>query len=191
MSRNSSGDPKLLVKIVLGVLAGANLIAAGLLLFPPGGSEEDLERQLASLQPRIQTRQAVLQQTRQHVASVQTGRAEGDGFLNDYFLPSRVHTSALFTELEAAVTQSKIKEREHSIEIEPIEGSDTLSMLAITAAYEGTYAELMRFVHEIDLSPGLLIIDSLNAQPQQSGVLSVSMKLETFVREDGGKDDGQ
>jgi Tfp pilus assembly protein PilO len=188
MSRSFSGDPKLLVRIVLGVLAGANLIAAGLLLFPPGGSEEDLERQLASLQPRIQTRQAVLQQTRQHVASVQTGRAQGDGFLNDYFLPSRTHVSELFTELEAAVTQSKIKEREHSIEIEPIEGSDALSMLAITAAYEGTYAQLMSFVHEIDLSPGLLIIDSLNVQPQQSGgVLSVSMKLETFVREDAGQ----
>ena len=43
-------------------------------------------------------------------------------------------------------------------------------MMSITANYEGTYANLMRFVHELDRSPRLLIIEALNAAPQQSPV---------------------
>ncbi len=96
--------------------------------------------------------------------------------------------SALLTELESAATESKIQPREHAYAIEPIEGSDSLSMLTITAAYEGTYADLMHFVHEIDRSPRLLIIESLSAAPQTGGgLLTVSMKLDTFVREDGSE----
>lgn len=59
-------------------------------------------------------------------------------------------------------------------------------MMSITANYEGTYNDLMHFVHEIDRSPRLLLIESLNAAPEQgAGKLTVSMKLDTFVRVEG------
>lgn len=181
-------DPKVVLRTILGVLLGANFVAAGLVLFPPGGSAEDLERQQASLQSQIQSRQVVLERTRRHTDEVEKGRMQGDEFLSDYFLPLRSHTSALFTELEAAATEAKIKPRELALAIEPVEGSDTLSMLTITANYEGAYTDLLHFVHEVDRSPRLLIIESLNAAPVQgSGQLSISMKLESFVREDGAE----
>jgi type IV pilus assembly protein PilO len=180
-------DPKLAVRIILGVLLAANLVAAAFVLFPPGGSAETLEREYAGLQAQVRARQAVLEKTRQHAAAVEKGRAEGDHFLKDYFLPSRSYMSALLTELGTAAAQSKIKPREQSYAIEPIEGSDSLSMLTITAGYEGTYADLMRFVHEIDQSSRLLIIESLNAQPEQgAGLLAISIKFDAFVREDSG-----
>jgi Tfp pilus assembly protein PilO len=189
MLRNFSGslvrDSKFAVRLVLGVLVAANLVAAVLVLFPIGGSAESLERESASLQAQVRARQTVLEQTRQHAAAVEKGRAEGDQFLSGYFLSSRSYMSALLTELGAAAVQSKIKPREQAYAIEPVEGSDSLSMLTITANYEGTYADLMHFVHEIDQSPRLVIIESLNAQPQQgTGVLSIGMKLEVFVRAD-------
>ena len=192
MPRNYNGisrlrDPKLAVRMVLGILVVMNLIAAGLVLFPPGGSAEDLERRFSSLQSQVQSRRMVLDRTREHAAAVQKGRAEGDRFLNDYFLASRNHISELLTELESAASESKIKPREHAYAVEPVDGSDTLSMLTITAAYEGTYANLMHFVHEVDRSPRLLVIDSLNAAPLEgAGLLTVSMKMEAFVREDTG-----
>lgn len=181
-------NPKLIVRIILGVLVAANLTAAALLMFPPGGSEEDLQRQFASLQTQARARETLLKRTREHAAAIEKGRTEGDLFLNNYFLASRSHMSALLTEMEAAAAASKIQPREHAYAIEPIEGSDSLSMLTITAAYEGTYANLMQFVHEIDRSPRLLIIESLSAAPETGGgLLTVSMKLDTFIREDGSE----
>ena len=72
----------------------------------------------------------------------------------------------LLTELGNAAAGSKIKEKERSVSVEPIDGSDTLSMMSIVANYEGTYADLLHFVHEIDRSSSLMIIESLNAAPQ-------------------------
>src|SRR5713101_996847 len=83
----------------LGVLAALNLIAAGLVLFPPGGSAEDLGRQLLSLQSQVQSRQALIERTREHAAAVEKGRAEGDQFLGNYFLGRRTAYSTLLSEL--------------------------------------------------------------------------------------------
>jgi len=173
-------------RIVLGVLAAANVVAAILVMYPPGGSADDLERQRENLQVQAATRRAQIEQTRQHAGSVEKGRSEGEKFLSDYFLARRTAYSTLLSELDAAADQAKIKPKEHAYATEPIEGSDSLSLMTITANYEGTYANLMRFVHEIDRSPRMLIIEALNAAPQQgSGTLSVSMKIDAFVRGDG------
>jgi len=179
-------EPQTFVRAVLGVLLAANLIAAGLVLFPPGGSAEDLERQRASLLAELKARQTTLERTRQHAAAVEKGRSEGDQFMNGNFLSSRTAFSSVLSQLESAASQSKIKQRERGFSTEPIEGSDSLSMMSITAAYEGTYGDLMHFVHEIDRSPNLLVIESLTAAPlANSTTLTVSMKLDTFVREEG------
>ena len=191
MPRNSksaggSRDPRLLVRIVLGVLVAANLAAAALVLFPPGGSAEDLQRQMASLQSQISSNQALLERTRQHLAAVEKGRNEGDRFLSGYFLENRTAYSTLLGELYEAANRSKIKPKESSYSDEPIEGSDSLKMLTITYNLDGAYRDVLSFVHELDRSPRLLIIESLTVAPQQgSNVLSVSMKVDTFVR-DGG-----
>src|SRR2546423_1915658 len=80
---------------------------------------------------------------------------------------------------------SHVKERENAFATEPVEGSDTLSMMTVTANYEGAYRDLMAFVHEIDRSPGLLVIESLNGSLQAGGsTLSVAMKIQAFVREE-------
>jgi Tfp pilus assembly protein PilO len=173
-------------RIVIAALAVANLIALGFVLFPLGGSASDLEQQLSSLHAQVTAGRARLEQTRAHAAAVEKGRAQGDEFLADYFLERRTAYSTLLTELVDAAEQSKITPKEHAYSTEPVEGSDSLSMMTITANYEGSYSNLMRFVHEIDRSPRLLIIEALNAAPQQgAGMLNVSMKIETFVREDG------
>src|SRR6266851_1769505 len=191
MPRNSSAntgwrDPRIATRVLVGILAAANLIAGALSVFPPGGSADELERQLASLKVQATAQRAQLIRTRQHVAAVEKGREEGDEFLGNYFLTRRTAYSTLLSELVSAADQSKIKPKEHAYSTEPIEGSDSLSMMTITANYEGSYPNLMHFIHEIDSSPRLLIIEGLNAAPQQgSGILNISMKIDTFVREDG------
>lgn len=191
MPRNSSRrwkDPKFLVRVILGVLLVANVAAAALVLFPPGGSAEDLERQLATLQAQIGQRKVTLDRTREHAAAVEKGRAQGDKFLNDYFLVRRTAYSTMESDLAAAAAGAKIKPRERAYATEPIEGSVTLSMMSVTAGFEGSYRDILNFVHEIDRSPRLLMIESLNAAPQQgTNLLAVTMKIDAFVREDAGQ----
>jgi type IV pilus assembly protein PilO len=173
-------------RVALGVLLLATIAAAWIVMYPPGGSADDLQRELAALQTQTAARRSLLTSTRQHVAAVEQGRSEGDKFLNEYFLARRTAYSTLLSELVDAADRAKIKPKEHAYATEPIEGSDSLSMMSISANYEGTYANLMRFVNELDRSRRLLIIEALNAAPQQSGgTLNISMKIDTFVRDDG------
>jgi Tfp pilus assembly protein PilO len=189
VTRGRGRDPKLMVRVILGTLLGVNLAAAGLLLFPPGGSAEDLARQMASLQTQLAAKKIAIQQAREHAAAVEEGRAEGDKFLNDYFLPVRTADNTLVSELQVAAAAAKIKPKEHSFVREPIEGSDTLQMMSITATYEGTYHDVLSFVHAIDQSPRMLIIESLTAVPQQgSNILAVSMKINAFVRSEAASE---
>jgi hypothetical protein len=180
-------DPKFSVRVILGTLLAANLVAAGLLLFPPGGSAEDLGRQMADLQSQVAAHRNALEQTRQHALAVQQGRAEGDKFLQDYFLPIRTADQTLSAELHRDAEAAKIKFKDTSISRQPIEGSDSLQMLTITATFEGPYTDILKFVHAIDQSPQLLIIESLSAVPQTgSSTLSVNLKIDAFVRDGEG-----
>jgi len=190
MPRNFNGAPGITLgwRVALGMLLVLTIAAAWIVLYPPGGSADELRQQLAALEAQAAAKQALLASTRQHVAAVERGRTEGDRFLNQYFLTRRTAYSTLLSELVSAADSAKIKPKEHAYATEPIEGSDSLSMMSISANYEGTYANLMRFVHELDRSPRLLIIEALNAAPEQSGgTLNISMKIDTFVRDDGSQ----
>jgi hypothetical protein len=183
--------PQTIVRGVLGALLVGNLVAAGLVLFPPGGSAEDLERDRITLDAQLRSARARVDLTRLHASAVEKGRTEGDDFLNKYFLTSRTAFSTLLSQLEAAAKPTKLKPRDNAYALTPVEGSDALNMMSITAAYEGTYQDLMHFVYELDRTQGMLIIESLSAAPQaNSDTLTVSMKLNTFVRgaeETGGQ----
>jgi hypothetical protein len=186
MPSSSSPKNQNWLRWAVGALLAANLAAAFFLLYPPGGSAEDLERQWIALQTQLASKRKVVQEMRQHVGSVENGRGEGDQFLAQYFLARRTAYATLLGELVTAANQAGIKPREHAYALDPIEGSDDLNMMTITANYEGTYANLLRFVHAVDTSPRLLIIEGLSAAPEQgTNILTVNMKMEAFVREDG------
>ena len=68
---------------------------------------------------------------------------------------------------------------------EPIDGTDDLTLLNVAANYEGTYANLLSFLKQIDRSPMLLMLDSLQASPQQStGRLNAVLRLQAVIREE-------
>jgi len=182
-------DPRTVARAALGVLVLANLVAALMAFKPWGGSPEDLAREEANLRQQLATMQARLLHSRTLVTKAETARKEDNLFLAEYTTDRRTTFSTIFSELERVAREAGIQPRPASYELEPVEGSDTLYQMTITAAYEGSYASLTKFVNLLDKSPRFLIIESLMAAPQQSNgsdLLSVSIKLDTFVREAPG-----
>jgi hypothetical protein len=181
-------DPKTVLQTVAAVLLAANLAAAWFVLRPLGGSAEELGQESTGLRAQLAERRVSLDRARLNVVKVESGRTEGDQFMQTYFLTRRTAASTILSELTTAARESRIKVKVHSFNEEPVEGSDDLSMMVISGEYEGTYADLIEYVNRIDRSAGLLIIESLAATPQQGtqGVLNISIKFDTFVREDDG-----
>jgi hypothetical protein len=179
-------NPRAVIRLGLGVLVAANLVAAYFVVRPIGGSAEELSQQALEMHSQIRQQQGVLDRTRVLVSKIESGRGEGDRFMSSYFLPRRPAYSTIVAELNNLASQAKIAPRDSAWALVPVEGSETLDMLQISANFEGAYPDLIHFINLLDKSDRLLIIESLNATPQQSGGrLNVMLKLDTFVQEDG------
>ncbi|MCC7175485.1 MAG: type 4a pilus biogenesis protein PilO [Bryobacterales bacterium] len=178
-----SKDPRLTARTALALLLAANLVAAAAVFRPWGGSPEELQRQLTQLRGEAREREATVGRLRKLVETVEKTRAESDQFFATYFLDGKTAYSAVLDELRALAERAGVKPKDHSFNAEPVEGSDTLAMVTITGNYDGSYADLVKFVNAIDHSPRFLTIERLQAAPQQSqGMLNISLRINVFVR---------
>jgi type IV pilus assembly protein PilO len=180
-------DPRIVMRAIIGALLAANLVAAVIAIKPFGGSADDLRREQADLRRKLATLQQRLGNTRRLVDKAESARRDGDDFIGNYFTDRRTAYSTVIGELQRMEQEAGIKLRQDSLELNAIEGSDTLQMMSITVAYEGPYGGLTKFVDLLDKSPRFLIIESMQTSPQQSGqLLTVSVKLDTFVKDASG-----
>ncbi len=181
-------DPRVMVRAVLGLLIVANLVAAGFAFHLFGRSAQDVEDELRAMRLSVIQQRNQLQRTRQIADKVQKARGEGDQFLASYMTPRRTTYSTIVSELQQNAESANLTWKEGTIApLDPVKGSDDLSMMTITASFEGTYPNLVKFINLLDRSRRFLIIDQLAATPQPSGkTLSVTIKVNTFVRDDSG-----
>jgi Type II secretion system (T2SS), protein M subtype b len=162
-----------------------NLPALWMVLRPPGGSPAELQADLADLRAQSRQRRDLLARTRLLASRVESGRSSGQRFMDHYFLDRRTAASTIAGELVDDARQAGITLRDASYPTEPVEGSDNLSMMTVAANFDGSYADLIHLLDRIDKSSRLLIVDSLQAVPQQgSGHLNIGLRFNVFVRED-------
>ena len=168
------------------VLLLLNLPALWMVVRPPGGSPADLQNELTDLRAQVRQRRDLLTRSRLLAARVEAGRTGGQLFVSKYFLDRRTAASEITEELVTDAKEAGITLRDAAYPIEPVEGSDNLSTMTVSANFEGSYADLIHLLDRIDKSSRLLIIDSLQATPQQgSGRLNIGLRFIVFVREEG------
>jgi len=181
-----AANPRTLIRWGLGALAVANLVALYFVIRPVGGSAAELAQQSLDMRSEIRQQQGTLDRTRLLVSKIESGRGQGDQFMGSFFLPRRTAFSTIMAELNTLAGQAKMTPRDSAWALDAVDGSDTLDMMQISANYEGLYPDLIHFINLLDKSDRLLIVESLNATPQQTGgKLNVMLKLDTFVKEDG------
>jgi Tfp pilus assembly protein PilO len=181
-------EPKVLVCAGLGLLLFANLVAAVLAFHLIGDSPAELDAQLTSARAAFRAAQQRLGKSKTLTGNMERSREQGDKFLASY-MTSRRHTfSVLASEINkiGETAGMKVGDLNYSY-LDPIEGSEDLDMLTITANFEGNYAQLVKFVNLLDRSPRFLLIENLQVAPQPKGdILNATVKLNTFVKDDTG-----
>ena len=162
-------DTRVIVRLVLGILLAANLVAAGFAFHLFDDSPEQLARQVQSTRQQVLAAVVKLNHTRQIAGKVEKGREEGTKFIDTYMTSRRVTYSTILNELNETAAQAHMKPKDAVIGIEAIQGTDSLDMLTVTASFEGQYQNLVKFINSLDKSKRFLIIESLTATPQQNG----------------------
>ncbi len=181
-------DRRVVVRAGLGLLLLANLVMAAFVFHPFGGSVDDLTAEMQSKQHDLALLLQRVDRTRALEGKVQQAKIEGDKFLEECTMTRRNAFSTVLSEADKMAVESGMKPKDSSNTLDQVEGSDTILQLTIAANFEGSYASLTKFINLLDKSPRFLIIESLQAAPQSNGSLSVTLKLDTFIREaPGGK----
>ena len=179
-------EPKVLVRAGLGLLLLANLIAALFAFHLFGASPEGIDNELAASRLRLLAAQTRLTRSKTLAGRIDKGREESAMFLANY-LTTRRHTySTIISEITQTAKAAGMTMKEATIApLDAIEGSEDLDMMTISINFEGGYPPLIKFVNLLDRSPRFLILESLQLASQPTGdILTVNIKLNTFVRED-------
>jgi type IV pilus assembly protein PilO len=172
------------LQVSLGVLILLNAVAIYFYFFPPGGTEQELNTRVRELKQRIWAAETTSKRLELVAGKVQLASTQTGAFADKYFLPRRTAYEQVVTEVQRLTHEAGIIEKEGTLAEEPIEGSNDLTLLTFSVSLEGTFADLMHFVYQIDHSPKLLILYSLGAAPIQStGRLNLALKLLTIIRE--------
>jgi Tfp pilus assembly protein PilO len=181
-------DPLSLVRLVLAVLVVLNLVAAAFAFHLFGHSAEETAEEVRQAQLAVGQARMHLMNTRLVAEKVDKARGEGDEFLAAFMTPRRTTYSTIVSELQQAAESAGMTWKEGTIApLDPVKGSDDLSMMTVTTSFEGQYENLLKFVNQLDRSKRFLIIESLVASPQPNGkTLSAQIKINTFVRDDRG-----
>ncbi len=190
-------DPRVVMRALIGLLLVANLAMAVIAFKPFGGSADDLRKDQARLSSQLRQLQGNLEKSKQHVAKIEIARTEGDDFMAKYIMDKRSASAIMVEQMNKAATDAGIRPLPENVSYEPIEGSDTLQMMSITAGFEGDYNGLAKLVNLLEKapSPQFLIIDEMNLNaPQQQiqravagkQVVNVNLKLLAFVRDETG-----
>ena len=175
---------KFWLRIVGVVLSALNGIALFFYLAPPGGSRKQLSQESLTVRNQILLARARTARLNSVAAKVAQGSSESGDFEARLFLPKRLAYAAVITEIQRMAKAANFQERDAVYTEEPIEGTVDLNLLNCTANYEGTYENLMRFLYEVDRSPMLLMLENLQAAPQQrSGQINTSIRFQAVIQE--------
>src|ERR1035438_5358643 len=180
----SVADPRIAMRVLLGALLLGNLVAAAIAFKSFGGSADGRSKDHATLRTQLRLAKARLESTRQHVAKIEIARTEGDDFMAKYFMVQRTLPETTVAEMTKSGAAAGVRILPETYSNEPIEGSDTLEMVSITAPFEGTYSGLTKLVNLLEKSPKFFIIDSINltAPQQQNGKQDAAQNLNVMVR---------
>jgi hypothetical protein len=177
-------DTQVRIRILLGLLLAANLVAAGFAFHLFDDSPEQLARQVLSTRQQILAQLKKLNTTRLLAAKVDKGRDDGSKFISTYMTSRRATYSTIIGEIDEMANVAAMKDKDGVIAIDAVQGTDSIDMMTITRSFEGDYKNLLIFINEIDRSKRFLIVESLTVSPQQNGKLQATLKLITFVKED-------
>src|SRR5215472_2315222 len=87
-------DPRVVMRVIIGLLLIGNIAAAIVAFKPFGGSLEDWRKDQQNLTGQLSQMRSHLAESKKLVDKVKTAKSDGDGFMGKYFMSEPV-TSAL------------------------------------------------------------------------------------------------
>ena len=171
-------DTRRKVKIALAALAAADVIMIAVFFSPLIGSQTSRRQQLDQAWRELQQKTRDVEPMRGLDKKIPIARKQIDEFYAQR-LPAQ--NSAISADLGKVAVESgvKIGSIKYSMKDAEVVG---VRRMEIDADLAGGYLQLVRFINALERDQMFFLVDSVGLGGEQSGVVKLQLKLETYLK---------
>jgi Tfp pilus assembly protein PilO len=166
------------LKIAIGAMLAADVIAVGVLFSPLVGSEDSRRTELSQLRIELQKKTREVEPMRNMDQKLVLAKGEISGFYKDRFAAS---DSDLVKELGRLATENGVRMQQAKYKEEDAETSGVVP-LEVEGSFVGDYLQLVRFINTLERSKLFFTVDSVDLAGESTGPVRLEITMHSYLR---------
>ena len=166
------------LKIAIGAMLAADVVAVAVLLSPLVGSAESRRIEMSRLSAELKQKTREVEPLRNIDKKVVLARGQINTFYKDRFVP---RDSDLATELGKLASESGVKILQAKYKQEDATTGGVIPV-EIEGNFSGDYLQLVRFINALERSKEFFTVDSIDLAGESSGPVKLAIKAHSYLR---------
>ena len=166
------------LKIAIGAMLAADVVAAGLLFSPLVGSADSRQMQLNLLRVDLTRKSHEVEPLRGIDGKIVRAKTEIGGFYKDRFA---ARDSELAAELGKLAAQNGVRIQQMKYKEEDPENSGIVPVL-VEGSFSGDYLQLVRFINTLERSKMFITVDSVELAGESTGQVRLEISMHSYLR---------
>jgi Tfp pilus assembly protein PilO len=166
------------LKIAIGAMLVADVVAAGLLLSPLVGSADSRQLQLNLLRVELTKKNHEVEPLRDIDKKLVRAKDQIGGFYKDRFA---ARDSDLANELGKLAAQNGVRIQQMKYKQEEPEISGIVPV-EVEGSFSGDYLQLVRFINTLERSKMFITVDSVDLAGESTGQVRLEIGMHSYLR---------
>jgi Tfp pilus assembly protein PilO len=172
------GSSRRKLKIAIGAMLAADVIAVAVLFSPLVGSSDSRRLQLGQLRAELTKKTREVEPLRGMDQKIVLAKDEINGFYKDRFAAKG---SDLDNELGKLTSANGVRMQQAKYAKEEAENSGIVPV-EIQASFSGDYLQLARFINALERSKMFITVDSVDLAGEGSGAVRLEITMHSYLR---------
>jgi hypothetical protein len=172
------GNSRRKLKIAIGAMLVADVIAAAVLFSPLVGSAGSRKLQLSQLRIELQRKTREVEPLRGMDKKIVLAKDQIGGFYKDRFAAK---DSDLTNELGKLASENGIRIQQARYKEEDAESSGVIPV-EIDGSFSGDYLQLVRFINTLERSKLFFTVDSVDLAGESAGPVKLQITMHSYLR---------
>jgi len=172
------GNSRRKLKIAIGVMLAADVVALAVLFSPLVGSADSRTLQLNELRLELQKKTHEVEPLRGMDKKIVQAKGQISGFYKDRFAAK---DSDLVNELGKLASENGVRIQQAKYTKEEAESSGAIPV-AIEGSFSGDYLQLVRFINTLERSKLFVDVDSVDLAGESAGPVKLNIGMHSYLR---------
>lgn len=172
------GNSRRKLKIAIGAMLAADVVAVAVLFSPLVGSEDSRTLQINELRAGLTKKNHEVEPLRGMDQKIVLAKEQIGGFYKDRFAAK---DSDLANELGKLASANGIRIQAARYKEEEAESSGVVPV-AIEGSFSGDYLQLVRFINTLERSKMFITVDSVDLAGESSGQVKLEITMHSYLR---------